>query len=29
MDGTKRTTETLDPERDIVGRCSARAEVWM
>ena len=27
MDGTKCTTDTLDPERDMVGRCSARAEV--
>ena len=33
MDGTKKATETLNPERDIVGRCSAGAEahveIWV
>jgi hypothetical protein len=26
MDGTKEATDTLNPERDIVGRCSVGAE---
>ena len=28
MDGTKPDTDTLDFERNSVGRCPARAEVW-
>ncbi len=29
MDGTKRATDTLNPETDMVGRCSAGAEDWV
>jgi hypothetical protein len=29
MDGTKEATETLNPERDIVGRCSVGAEAHL
>jgi len=29
MDGTKEATETFNPERDIVGRCSVGAEACL